>query len=156
MLTPRVERRIYELLTSKATGLGGMVFALGGTEDHVHVVAAIPPSISVARFVGQVKGVASARLNQTGISSQNFAWQAEYGVFSFDGKRLPNVRDYVQRQKEHHATNTVIPLLERMASEDVGPRMVRDEAIPYLRDQDEWMTTMQTRDARMPLWDCPQ
>ena len=53
LLTPRVAKVIHEYLLTKATGLGGTVYALGGTEDHVRMVVAIPPSVSVARFVGQ-------------------------------------------------------------------------------------------------------
>jgi len=59
LLTPLVEKHVYGYLTSKAVGLKGAVYAIGGTADHVHIVVAIPPAISVSRFVGQVKGVAS-------------------------------------------------------------------------------------------------
>jgi len=138
LLTATVEKHIYGFLTSKAVGLKGVVYAIGGTVDHVHMVMAIPPAISVAKFVGQVKGVASARFNQSGISDVRFEWQDEYGAFSFDAKRLPNYIAYVKRQKEHHVEGTIIPILERMTSDNVGPRLVRESPSSYAIEDDSW------------------
>jgi len=90
LLTPQVEKHIYGYLTSKAVGLKGVVYTIGGTIDHVHMVVAIPPAISVSKFVGQIKGAVSMRFNKSGISDVRFKWQDEYGAFSFDAKRLPN------------------------------------------------------------------
>jgi putative transposase len=134
LLTSLVEKHIYGYLTSKAVGLQGVVYALGGTTDHVHMIVSIPPAISVSKFVGQIKGVASTRFNKSGIGEVRFEWQDEYGAFSFDAKRLPNFIAYVERQKEHHAEGTTIPLLERTSSENLGPRLVREEASLYVTD----------------------
>ena len=138
LLTPLVEKHIYGYLTGKAVGLKGVVYTIGGTVDHVHMVVAIPPAISVSKFVGQVKGVASTRFNKSGVSDVRFEWQDEYGAFSFDAKRLPNYIAYVERQKEHHAAGTTIPVLERMTSENVGPRLVREDTPLYVMEMDVW------------------
>ncbi len=138
LLTHQVEKYIYGYLTSKAVGLKGVVYAIGGTADHIHMVVSIPPAISVSKFVGQIKGAASTRFNKSGISEVPFEWQDEYGAFSFDAKRLPNYIAYVERQKEHHAEGTIIPILERMTSENVGPRLVREDASFYATEVDSW------------------
>jgi len=137
-LTPAVEKEVYGHLTGKAVGLGAVVYTIGGTVDHVHLVAAIPPTIAVSKFVGQIKGVASTRMNKSGISEVRFGWQDAYGAFSFDAKRLPNYIAYVERQKEHHADNTTIPILERMTSQDAGPRLVREAAPFYVAEENNW------------------
>ena len=105
LLTAEVEPVIHGFLLSKAIGLGATVFALDGVEDHVHMVASIPPRIAVARLVGQVKGAASARFNSIGSDAPVFYWQSEYAAFSFDRKRLPNYIAHVSRQKEHHRSS---------------------------------------------------
>ena len=84
-ITPEVESVIYNLLRTKAIGLGGTVFAQNGSVEHVHLVTTIPPRIAVATFVGQVKGVASAKLNKSRPDDPPFYWQEEYGAFTFDG-----------------------------------------------------------------------
>ncbi|HET90530.1 MAG TPA: IS200/IS605 family transposase [Chloroflexi bacterium] len=138
LLIPTVESHIYGHLASKAVGLRGVVYAIGGVEDHVHMVVSVPPAISVAKFVGQVKGVASTKFNKSGVSDVRFEWQDEYGAFSFDAKRLPNYIAYVEQQKKHHKEGTTIPILERASSENVGPRLVREGASSYALDMDVW------------------
>ena len=142
LLTPDVEPAIYGFLRSKAIGLEAVVFALNGTVDHTHLVAAIPPKIAVAKFVGQVKAVASTKFNKSGMSEVSFFWQEEYGVFSFDGKRLPNYIAYVERQKEHHAQRTTIPILER--TDDSAVAIVREPPAPYVLNDDEWRHELET------------
>ena len=41
------------------------------------------------------------------------AWAESDGAPTFDGKRLPYVIADVERQKEHHAAGTIIPVLEQ-------------------------------------------
>jgi putative transposase len=131
LITPDMEQIIYGFMRAKACELGGVVFAINGVADHVHMVVAIPPSISVADFIGQVKGVTSAKYNsRLGEGMSRLQWQGEYGVFSFDAKRLPGIVAYVENQKEHHAKSTLIQPLERW--EDGGVRTVSKEAAPQL------------------------
>ena len=113
LLGPEIEPVAHGLIRDKALELGAKVFAVNGMEDHVHLVASVPPKLALSFFLGQVKGASSARLNQSGRLRGRFSWQDEYYVCSLDAKRLPNHISYVQNQKDHHARATVIPALER-------------------------------------------
>jgi len=138
LLTPEVEPVIHDLLRGKAIGLGRTVFALGGIADHLHMVASLAPKIAPATFIGQVKGAASALFNrrERGV----VYWQEEYGVFSCDKGRLPRYIAYVQRQKEHHAAGTTIPVLERCG--DHTASVVREPSIPYGVEDPAWWREM--------------
>jgi putative transposase len=136
LLTPDIEAVIHEILRGKAIGLGATVFALNGVLDHVHMVVAIPPKIAVATFVGQIKAVASTKFNKSGLSDGSFFWQEEYGVFSFDSKRLPNYIAYVEQQKQHHAQHTAIPILER--TDDMTAHFAREDVASYLIEDAIW------------------
>jgi len=81
---------LHGFLRSKSISLGGKVYALNGVIEHVHTVVAIPPRIAVAKFIGRIKAVASKRINESEMIGFPFYWQEEYGVFSFDKKRLQN------------------------------------------------------------------
>jgi putative transposase len=140
LLTSDAEPVVYGFIRSKAIGLGGILFALNGDLDHVHMVCAIPPTVAVARFVGQIKGVAATGFNKLGIRDTPLHWQGEYGAFSFDGKRLAHVAAYVERQKEHHAQGAVIPILERTAEGGVG--LVREGTVEYTAGYDDWWQAM--------------
>ena len=136
LLTPEVEPVIHNYLRAKAIGLGATVFALNGVEDHVHLVVSIPPRIAVAKFIGQIKAVASTKFNKSRPDGPSFFWQSEYGAFSFDAKRLPNFITYVERQKEHHVQDTTIPILE--PTDDAFPKLIRDEPMLYVVGDAEW------------------
>lgn len=119
LLTPDIEPVIYSFIRSKVTGLEGSLYAANGCLDHVHLVVSIPPKIAIATFIGQVKGVTSARFNSLPNCQIPLYWQEEYSVFSFDERRLNNYIEYVEKQKVHHAENTTIKVLECIESAEV-------------------------------------
>jgi putative transposase len=97
-----LESVLFNSIRSKAIGLGAKVYAVNACLDHVHLVVSIPPSISISRFIGQVKGVSSLKINRSNLLSCQFQWQSEYGIFSIDESQLPECISYVERQKTHH------------------------------------------------------
>ena len=75
------------------------VRAIGGTEDHVHLLLTMPPRLSVAHAVRVIKANSSKWLNETG---HLFAWQVGYGAFSVSASNVEAVCGYIGRQAEHH------------------------------------------------------
>lgn len=122
LISREVEPVVHDLLRSKAIGLGATVFALNGMEDHVHLVISVPPKLSLAGFIGKVKGATSTNFNKTGLLDRPLKWQEEYAVLSFDTKRLPQYVTYVENQKNHHARAELIPILERTGETDARRR----------------------------------
>ena len=113
-IVPSMAEDIYRVMAGKAKELGARVYAVGGIEDHVHMVASVPPSISLAEFIGQIKGGSAHFANHTLQPGGHFGWQAEYGILSFGGKQLDTVVTYVLNQRQHHAQQTTIAFLERL------------------------------------------
>jgi len=101
-LTPGVEAQLFRYMREKVEELGGVVLAVNGWVDHVHLVVRIPASISVSEFVGQVKGYATATLNRQNPHNEPVYWQTEYGAFTVDHRNLARIIRYVERQKAHH------------------------------------------------------
>jgi putative transposase len=123
LITPDIEAIIFPVIIQKSRELGAFVYALNGTPDHVHLVAAIPPRIGVGDFVGQIKGRATRAVHHN--FESDFAWQAGYGVHTFGEKHLSTAADYVRRQKEHHASdNALYGDLERCTDDNDGPPIV--------------------------------
>lgn len=87
-----------------------------------------------------MKGVCSAAVNSHKLTEEQFYWQDEYGTFSFDGKRLPNYIAYVQNQKQHHASGTIIPVLERVSEDDYT---FREEEAIYAVEDPEWRAELE-------------
>ena len=102
MLTEAVEQQVYGTILSKAKALGLVVHAIGGVEDHVHIVASIPPRYSIAECVRQIKGASSHYVNHQPGASRGFGWQDGYGAFTVSHSDKDAVIEYIKNQEEHH------------------------------------------------------
>jgi putative transposase len=91
--------------------------------DHMHVLAAVRPSISPAAFMKQLKGSSSRFISLE--FGRPFAWQEGYGVFSVSQQDVLRVTGYIERQKQHHAEGTFVGEWEQTHHWNVGP--VADE-----------------------------
>lgn len=120
VIAPEWEDSLHNAVAAKAADLGAFVHAVGGIEDHVHLVVSVPPKIALSTFIGQVKGNSSHFVNHELDAGIYFGWQAEYGVVSFGGKMLDMVVRYAKNQRKHHANGTTIAMLEQ-----VMPRRAR-------------------------------
>ena len=96
---------IFGTIVAKTKELGGAVHAINGMPDHLHVVATIPPGVALAKYVNEVKGASSHRVNhlESSSSGQSFRWQDSYGVTSISESHVPTVVRYVKNQQRHHA-----------------------------------------------------
>jgi REP element-mobilizing transposase RayT len=117
-IEPAWEAELHRVITAKAQALGAIVYAVGGIEDHVHLVASVPPRIALSDFVGQIKGNSAHFVNHVRAPDAQFAWQKGFGIVSFGEKHLDMVIQYVRRQHEHHNAGSLITFLERNESEN--------------------------------------
>jgi putative transposase len=111
LISEASEPELYRRITTKCESMECRLYAIGGIADHVHLVVSIPPKLAVAEFARQIKGSSSRFMNQHHLGYQ-FAWQREYGVFSLGSKQLDQAITYVQNQKHHHASNTLLRAIE--------------------------------------------
>ncbi|NJL02953.1 MAG: IS200/IS605 family transposase [Spirulinaceae cyanobacterium SM2_1_0] len=119
LITPPRESDLYSYIFGKSDTLGCILHAIGGIENHIHLVVSIPPKLSVAEFVKAAKGSSAHHINGQGTATDlPLKWQRGYGVFTLGGKQLDEAKAYVERQKEHHAQGTLIPALERLQDEE--------------------------------------
>jgi len=121
LITPQFEPKLWDYLRGKGLDLGGIVYAVGGVADHVHVAVAIPPRIAVATYAGQLKGASSHWMTHLADHPAPFEWQDGYGAFSFSRRSLPQVVQYVLHQHEHHQKGDLIEEMERIEVENYGP-----------------------------------
>jgi len=66
---------------------------------HVHLLAALPADLDIAKFVNVLKSNSSKWMNE---QKRGFAWQRGYGAFSVSASNLPAVTRYIEGQAEHH------------------------------------------------------
>ena len=120
-ITGDVERMVYGTLLGKAEELGVIIHQIGNTDDHIHVVASIPPKIAVADCVRHFKGASSRYVNVNAGLDFRFKWQNGYGAISFGERSMEFVTAYARDQRQHHTQQTAIAYYERIAEQYDGP-----------------------------------
>ncbi|MCE5268316.1 MAG: IS200/IS605 family transposase [Planctomycetaceae bacterium] len=117
LLTPTVEPLLHRYIKQRLINEKGVFFhEIGGIETHVHLVVAVPPTISVSEWIGQLKGASAHEVNQQiGLRDKPLQWQTGYGVVSFGTGDLDWVKEYVRNQQRHHAEGKTFDRLERFA-----------------------------------------
>jgi putative transposase len=93
---------LFKILGGSANGIGCQSLIVGGIADHVHMLFQLGRTISIAEVVKSLKSQSSYWINQTRSLPVQFHWQAGYAAFSVSQSNVEKVREYIQRQQEHH------------------------------------------------------
>jgi REP element-mobilizing transposase RayT len=112
LLAGEVRDSAYRLLQDECRRMGVEVMAIGGVEDHVHLLVRMPAAVSTAAVVKQLKGATSHALNSGSGNRPFFRWQGGYGAFSVSRQHVERIRQYVLNQPEHHGRGRVADFLE--------------------------------------------
>ena len=78
------------------------MIAVGGVEDHVHILARFCRTITQADWVKELKRVSNIWLKKQFRGFGDFDWQDGYGDFSVSVSNLDVVKKYIVEQEEHH------------------------------------------------------
>jgi len=129
LLVGEVERAVYRQIGDKCGALGAEVVALGGVEDHVHLLVQAPATISIADFMNHVKGASSHLATHAILNGKDFfKWQGSYAAFSVSPRSRDAVVAYIKGQREHHAAGTIIRAYEPDAWEPKQGELARERA----------------------------
>jgi REP element-mobilizing transposase RayT len=89
-------------LADEARALGCPWTVVGGVEDHVHLLCAMPATVAVADLMRHLKGWTARAVNMR--RPDSLRWQGGYGAFSVSPADLAHVEAYVRNQPDHHRT----------------------------------------------------
>lgn len=101
-----LRERLFPYLGGIARENGMQLLAVGGVEDHVHLLVCIPASLALSKAVQLLKGGSSKWIHETFQNQRQFAWQEGYGAFSVSFSGIEDTIAYIRRQQEHHQTQT--------------------------------------------------
>lgn len=102
LLHSKLRERLWPYLGGIARENKTNVLAIGGTADHVHMLVALPPTMSVAKIAQLAKGNSSKWIHETFAAMRSFEWQEGYGAFSIGVSALDATVEYIRNQVEHH------------------------------------------------------
>ena len=104
-----IEARLWAYLGGMARENNFKALCIGGIANHVHLLLSLPPDLAVSKAVQLLKGGSSAWVKETfpkvaGLA--HFAWQDGYAAFSVSKSQVEEVRQYIEKQREHHSVKT--------------------------------------------------
>jgi REP element-mobilizing transposase RayT len=107
---PLIQRSLQERLWPFLGGIARQndvtALEIGGVADHVHLLLALPSTLSVAKAMQLIKGGSSKWVHETFRQNWAFNWQAKYGAFSVSVSLLDRTIQYIKKQEEHHRRMT--------------------------------------------------
>jgi len=105
-LHPKLRERFWPYLGGIARENKVKALAIGGAADHVHILASMPATMSVAKMVQLLKGNSSKWIHETFPEMRSFEWQEGYGAFSIGVSAIDATVAYIRNQTEHHHKQT--------------------------------------------------
>src|SRR5439155_10585272 len=78
------------------------LLAAGGMEDHIHVLASLPATLSLSEAASAMKANSSRWIHENAPQAKGFECQDGYAAFSVSKSAAPHVKDYIWNQEEHH------------------------------------------------------
>lgn len=93
---------LFMYISGIAKGKEQKIYAIGGVEDHIHILLSIKPSIALSDLVGEIKSNSSKWINEKSLVMGRFEWQSGFGAFSCSHSQLDGVIFYINNQEEHH------------------------------------------------------
>ena len=112
LISQEREERLHACILSECEALRCQPLAIGGIEDHVHVLVRMRASVSVAELAQQMKGASSHFVNHEMPGEMAFRWQGGYGALSVSNSHVKRVVRYIRNQKRHHTEQKLWPVLE--------------------------------------------
>ena len=101
-ITADIAERLYPYMGGIVRAEKGVLYDIGGVEDHVHMYLRWRTDGAVSDLMRTVKARSSRWGGGTYPDLGGFAWQEGYSVFSVSKSQEMAVKKYIASQHEHH------------------------------------------------------
>lgn len=109
LLSTDRRERLYEYLGGTLVGMGATPQAIGGTDDHIHLLVGLKATHALSDLLREFKKASSSFMKET---SPHFAWQEGYAAFTVSATSREGVKRYIANQEEHHRIKSFIEELQ--------------------------------------------
>ena len=102
ILKPEIRSELFRYFAGILKGEFSVAHAIGGVEDHVHLLVTLPRTMTMASMVEALKTSSSKWLKTKADFLRAFSWQQGYAAFSVSHSQIFPVCRYIRTQEEHH------------------------------------------------------
>jgi putative transposase len=103
---PQLRDEMHRYLAGISKKLHCPAICIGGTGDHVHILARMSRTVALASWVMELKRASSVWAKTRTEEWSRFQWQAGYGAFSVSQSQSDIVDRYIADQEKHHRKQT--------------------------------------------------
>ena len=104
MLHPDIRVKLWPYMGGIARRAQMKAIAVGGVEDHVHILLSLPATMPLSKAMQHIKGGSSKWIHESFQNAWGFAWQKEYAAISVSPGNINRVVQYIKNQELHHKT----------------------------------------------------
>jgi len=105
-LTAEIRSQLSGYLAVVAKSKGMSLVALGGAENHIHMMVALPAKLSVESAILHLKQSSETWLRQNFVPLRSFGWANGFAGFSISRSQLDSTLIYIQNQEQYHWKRT--------------------------------------------------
>lgn len=103
IITPDLQSRLWPYIGGIARENKMKAIAIGGVEDHIHLLLSLPSTLSIAKAMQLIKGGSAKWIHDTFPQHNAFAWQEGYGAFSVGISGVDRTAAYIENQPARHS-----------------------------------------------------
>jgi putative transposase len=102
LIKPAWESQLYEHLCDRIAARRSAALAIGGADDHVHILLSLSPQLKLDELIRDIKRSSNEFINAGGFLRSYFSWQENYGAFSCGREDIASVKRFIGDQKLIH------------------------------------------------------
>ena len=115
LIKSEFKAELHAYVVSLVKEKGGTVLIINSMPDHVHILIALPPDVSVSDLMKFVKANSSRWMKQR--FEMSLGWQKGFGSFTVSRSGVDAVAKYIRDQEIHHRKmdfrNEFVSMLEK-------------------------------------------
>ncbi len=93
------------ILGALLRGINGVPLAIGGIEDHVHLLVGLRATHRLDYVLRDIKADSSGWVHKT-VGKKKFGWQSGYLGLTVSPSQIEAVKNYIFNQERHHRRKT--------------------------------------------------
>ena len=101
-MIPDHSSELYAYIKGFIENKNCFLYRINGTEDHIHILCDLHPSVALADFMRDMKTSSSSWLKQSGKFPKFDGWSDGYAALTYAWRDKDMICNYIKNQQEHH------------------------------------------------------
>lgn len=106
LASPDLRKQVWKHIKDNSVEKGIFIDMINGYQEHCHCLISLGIDQTISKIMQLLKGESSYWINKNKLCREKFEWQEEYFAISVTESMVPNVREYIKNQEDHHRTKT--------------------------------------------------